>query len=74
LAITAFLKQRAPNEDMLANKIAQIALDNNPRASQKDLVSVILVYGYDIGIASSWRKQVYNFSPQQWQERFETKR
>jgi uncharacterized RDD family membrane protein YckC len=69
LDIAAFLKRRVPSEEKLANKLAEIAFTNDPRASQKDVISITLVYGYDIGIASGWQRQPYNFSPQQWQER-----
>jgi uncharacterized RDD family membrane protein YckC len=69
LAITAYLKARVPDQEMLANKIAEIAFQNHPRASQKDSVSVNLVYGYDIGIWSSWRSHGYRYSPQEWKKR-----
>jgi uncharacterized RDD family membrane protein YckC len=69
LAITVFLKTRVPDQDMVANKIAEIAFTNHPRASQKDSVSVNLVYGYDIGIGSFWRSQDYRYSPQEWEKR-----
>jgi len=69
LTITVFLKGRVPDQEMLANKVAEIVFKNHPRAAQKDLVSVNLIYGYDIGIAFYRRSQPYAFSPQQWQER-----
>jgi hypothetical protein len=69
LAITVFLKARVPDQEMLANKIAEIAFRNHPRASQKDSVSVNLVYGYDIGIWSSWLSHAYRYSPQEWDKR-----
>lgn len=66
---TIFLAKRISDYDSLANKVARITLDNYPDAAAKDFVSVAIIYGYDIGIASSWTTRNFSFAPSQWRDR-----
>jgi uncharacterized RDD family membrane protein YckC len=69
LVINVFLRKKFPDQDGIVNKVAQIAFDRLPRASQKNMVSVAVVWGYDIGISSFWRSQGYRNSPEEWKKR-----
>ena len=55
--------------DPLANRLAQIMLDRAPSSGSADAISLSLIYGYDIGIASSWNSQNLSFSPAAWRKR-----
>ncbi|MEM7430412.1 MAG: RDD family protein [Pseudomonadota bacterium] len=49
-----------------ANFARQLAIDLAkavPESKDVDVVVIVLSYGYDIGIASSWRNYTYNFDP-----------
>jgi hypothetical protein len=74
LPIAAFLKERGPDENLLANKIAEIAFNNNPRASEKNLVSI--TFGLRL---RHWNclflgEPSIQLSLQQWQEKLKAKR
>lgn len=55
--------------DPLANSAARTLLNSDPAAASEDVISVTVVYGYDIGIASRWRHESYALSPAQWRKR-----
>lgn len=46
-----------------AENVAQTVLANYPASASKSAIHVRLVYGYDIGIASSWKSHGYSFDP-----------
>jgi hypothetical protein len=64
------LSRRVEDFNSLANRLAQIILDDDPSAEKENVIALSINYGYDIGIASAWRNQHFNFSPQQWRKRF----
>jgi uncharacterized RDD family membrane protein YckC len=64
------LSRRVTDFDSLANRLARIILDRAPSAEQEDKIAIFIRYGYDIGIASAWRSQIFVFSPEQWRKRF----
>ena len=64
------LAEKLDNYEELAGKSAQIILRDYPRAIEKDLITVTIVYGYDIGISSAWKGQNFSLSPEQWRGRF----
>ncbi|HEV2679923.1 MAG TPA: RDD family protein [Rhodanobacter sp.] len=47
----------------MAKRIAQLMAKADPNIADEDVVVVTLVYGYDMGIASGWRKHGYSFRP-----------
>jgi uncharacterized RDD family membrane protein YckC len=49
-----------------AKELAKLALSADSSAGSLDVIRVTLVYGYDIGIASSWRSQTDAHSPAEW--------
>ncbi len=59
------LTDQIEDEDV-AVKIAKIILEQHPEAHKRNIIQVILTYGYDIGIASKWRNNKYSFSPSEW--------
>ena len=54
-------------DEAFANRLALIILEQYPEANQKDLIQIILTYGYDIGLGSTWHSEAYNFYPREMQ-------
>jgi uncharacterized RDD family membrane protein YckC len=65
-----FLSRRVTDFDSLANRSARVILERDPSANTQDVVSISIIYGYDIGIASAWRSRNFAFSPAEWRKRF----
>ncbi|WP_136796257.1 RDD family protein [Desulfosediminicola ganghwensis] len=55
--------------EVLAAEIADAILATHTKSSERNVIHVALIYGYDIGISSFWRSNSYSFSPAQWKER-----
>jgi uncharacterized RDD family membrane protein YckC len=68
-----FIRRPLTSYNSLANQAAQIVLRQYPEANAQDSISIFILYGYDIGIASGWRNRVLNYSPAQWHDRLESK-
>jgi hypothetical protein len=66
LAIKAVTSAQPVDEKTLAHNIAQTALNIHPAAQQLDTLSVTLIHGYDIGIASNWSVTTFNAPPGDW--------
>jgi len=47
----------------MARRVAQQMAKADPNIADEDVVVVTLVYGYDMGIASGWKKHGYSFRP-----------
>jgi len=57
-------------DDALCERVAAALLQRNAaEVDAVDQLSVTVVYGYDIGIASGWRSWRVALSPAQWRER-----
>ena len=68
LTIKAMTTPDPVDEKTLAHNIAEIALNIYPAAQQLDTLSVTLIRGYDIGIASNWSIKTFNAPPGRWCE------
>lgn len=66
LSVSAYLYRPDVDSKVRAERLAALVLSAAPSASTVDIVQVRLMYGYDIGIASSWRVQMYAHPPAEW--------
>jgi uncharacterized RDD family membrane protein YckC len=66
LNITAWVNDETHVKPERARRLAALALDADPSARNVDVLSVTLIYGYDIGIASSWRSRAIAMAPNDW--------
>ncbi len=57
------LAEQRVDDRSFARHVAEVILANDEKASAMSNIHVTLVYGYDLGIASSWRSQGYQFEP-----------
>ena len=65
LRITAFSRDADLANIERARQLAKRAIAADASARSLDLIEIQLVYGYDIGIASSWRSQNYKYAPRE---------
>ena len=68
-----FLAKNELLNEVLALEVAKIIAQNYTETMQKDVVQIVFIYGYDIGIATQWNSQVYKFKPSELVESAETK-
>ena len=66
LSITAYSKDSDIENAERARRLATLALSADGSAANLSVINVILVYGYDIGISSSWRSHFTTHSPAEW--------
>lgn len=73
--LNARLRVDAPiiDDEDYALQIARMMAKSDPHVAQDNVVTVVLYYGFDIGIASWWRSQGYSFKPDDLQATAETK-
>ncbi|MFI4980471.1 MAG: RDD family protein [Nevskiales bacterium] len=69
IGVKAILAHKLDTKETLADRLAGIVLGQYPDTSGVDDIDIVLVYGYDIGIASAWRSEIYRHSPPEWQQR-----
>lgn len=69
LSVRVTTRARNTDFESLANRLAKTILDKHPDAASRDVIAVSISYGYDIGIASSWRTMNYVYTPEQWKQR-----
>lgn len=63
----AIWEKRPEDEESAARSIASLILHNYPDIMDKDVLTVRVTYGYDIGIARAWRSYTSSHSPSEWQ-------
>lgn len=63
LSARAFLKNNNVSDTELAEQLATTLANSHSNSQQMDVVQIVLTYGYDIGIASSWTNYSHTFSP-----------
>lgn len=61
-----FLSKNETDNKSFATEIANIVLATHKTANQRDIISIVLTYGYDIGIASFWQSNRYGYTPEEW--------
>ena len=69
LSVEAFLKKKPENYQLIIDNIALIVLNKFPTILGKDLLAITVVYGYDIGISSAWKKESNSYSLEKWKGR-----
>ncbi len=58
-----FIDNASVTDTAFAKKLATILATKNSRAPKVDFIQIILIYGYDIGISSSWISRSHDFRP-----------
>lgn len=64
IAASIKLEEKPADGLALANRMARRIVDAHPDLIAKtDMVAIALLYGYDMGIASSWQQWNFTFTP-----------
>lgn len=63
LSARVFLDNPSVSDAILAEQLATSLASSHPGSQQIDVIQIVLTYGYDIGIASSWRNHSHAFKP-----------
>jgi len=69
LTAIAIWKNKPASIEAATSEIAFIILKEDPDIMDKDIVTVSVTYGFDIGIASGWRKYNESHSPAEWKQK-----
>ncbi len=67
----AIWKQRPRDYEAALSEIASVILKEYPEVFNKNVLTVTVAYGYDIGIARSWETHTAEFPPQEWKKKIE---
>lgn len=63
LSAQVLLRDDSVSDTELAQQLATILANSHTNSQQVDVIQVVLTYGYDIGIASSWSSYPHTFDP-----------
>ncbi|HVU34347.1 MAG TPA: RDD family protein [Opitutaceae bacterium] len=66
ITITVRTKKRPADYDGIADRSAAIVLENDPDARSANVINVVVVYGYDLGIARASISKTLSHSPSDW--------
>lgn len=66
LSVVAYIKDADIDNAERAGQLAKLALSADPATRNVDAIQVVLVYGYDIGIAASWHSRIHSHAPAEW--------
>ena len=63
--LSAQLRLATPQiyDEAFARQVAQLIFKSNPDAASRSVITVNLVYGFDLGIARGWKSHLYRFTP-----------
>ena len=68
IEVTAAKINKDENDTLLALKIAKVIFDSGFKFEDGETLSVTIIYGYDIGIASSYVSSKFNDSIENWKK------
>ena len=68
IEVTAAKINKDENDTLLAMKIAKVIFDSDFKFEDGETLSVTIIYGYDIGIASSYVSSKFNDSIENWKK------
>ena len=63
ITVRVSLDHDSVSDAELARELAIMLADNHSHLDQIDTVQIVLIYGYDIGIASKWISQLHSYRP-----------
>jgi uncharacterized RDD family membrane protein YckC len=71
---SVFLGRRREDDEAIAYNSAEVILKEWPEAMTESTIRINVVYGFDIGIASSWRSRSFAYSPAEWSRKIAERR
>ncbi|HOX38362.1 MAG TPA: RDD family protein [Candidatus Brocadiia bacterium] len=71
IVVNAWLKHKPVEFELEARKIASIMLYNHHEINNINIISVGVIYGFDLGIATGWKRWGESHSPEEWRRKIE---
>ena len=65
ITVQVYVKEQLIDDQEFAKELAEIVAKNFPDYQSKNVVQVILTYGFDIGIWSQWSNHNHTFKPEE---------
>jgi hypothetical protein len=69
LAISVQWKGESGDREEFSNQVARLILQNDPRVQEYDLISIVMIREYDLGIASEKNSLTFVHTPVEWCQR-----
>jgi len=69
--VSVFWSGTQNEEERFARQVASRILENNPRVADRDLLRIVVVRGYDLGIATAQRSDPFEDSPAGWKAKLQ---
>jgi uncharacterized RDD family membrane protein YckC len=67
--VSAFWTGERSDDEAFADKVAKLILQNDPQAQDHDVLRVVVIRGYDLGIARAQRTDPVERTPAEWKAR-----
>jgi uncharacterized RDD family membrane protein YckC len=64
--VNVFWSGTQNEEEAFASQVASRILENNPHIADRDLLRIVVIRGYDLGIATAHRSDPFEDSPARW--------
>lgn len=69
--VNVFWSGEQNQEEALANQVASRILENNPHVGDRDRLRIVIIRGYDLGIAHAQRSDPFEDSPANWKAKLQ---
>lgn len=69
--VTVFWSGTQNQEEKFVNQVASRILQNDPTVADRDILRIVIVRGYDLGIASAERSDPFEDSPAGWRAKLQ---
>jgi len=64
--MNVFWTGKSTDEEAFANRVAKLILQNDPKVQEHDLLRVVMIRGYDLGIAHAQVSHPFQRTPADW--------
>jgi uncharacterized RDD family membrane protein YckC len=69
LVINVHWAGRSADEQAFADQVAKLIIEHDPKVKEHDLLRVVMIRGYDLGIAHAQVSHPYEHTPPEWNAR-----
>ena len=69
--VNVFWSGQQNQEEAFAKQVASRILENNPHVADRDRLRIVIIRGYDLGIAHAQRSDPFEDSPANWKAKLQ---
>jgi uncharacterized RDD family membrane protein YckC len=70
--VNVFWSGQQDQQEAFAKQVASRILENDPHVADRDLLRIVIIRGYDLGIASAQRTNPFEDSPANWKAKLQS--